>query len=214
MILLSSIGLSIISTNYVHRSCSQALSSNGNVSTSYFIQPSLKFGAISLKCERGMAGKEYAVFHHDTEAEVRVNGYNDACGGYQKQFGYNDNMETIVFVMNNSISCQQYTKAECKGVYFVDRDCTWLKGRNSKKLSYWGGGPHNGRGCSCGITGSCQSSAFKCNFDINDANRWVNDEGFVSRKDDLPLTGIAIGDTAITDSEIVKYTIGPLRCIV
>ena len=154
------------------------------------------------------------MFHHDTEAEVRVTGYHDACGGYQKQFGYNDNMETIVFVMNNSISCQQYTKAECKGVHFVDRDCTWLKGRNSKKLSYWGGGPYNGRGCSCGITGSCESSAYKCNCDYNSIVTWLSDEGFVTSKDDLPLTGIAIGDTGSTGIEVIHYTIGPLRCVI
>ena len=213
MILLSYLGLSNTSTIYVHRSCSQALSSNGNASASYFIQPSLKLGAVSLKCERGIDGKGYAVFHHDTEAEVTVTGYNDNCGAYQKQFGYNDSMDTIVFVINNSISCQQYTKAECKGVWFVDRDCTWLKGRNSKRLLYWGGGPHNGRGCSCGITGSCESSVFRCNCDYNIESRWLNDEGFVSLKDDLPLTGIAIGDTGLTNTEIVKYTIGPLRCI-
>jgi len=209
-------GLPETSSNYVHQSCSQALSSNGNVSASYFIQPSLKFGAVSLTCERGMDGRGYAVFHHNTEAEVRVTGSNDACGGYQKQFGYNDNMEMMIFVINNSVSCQQHTKAVCLGVTFVGLGCSWLKGRSSKKLLYWGGGPQNGTGCSCGVTGTCADPTRKCNCDINNnyGSDWHTDEGLVTLNKDLPLTGIAIGDTGITNDEVVKYTIGPLKCII
>ena len=156
------------------------------------------------------------MFHHNTEAEVSVTGYNDACGGYQKQFGYNDNMEVLIFVINNSVSCQQHTKAVCKGVTFVGASCSWLKGRSSKRLLYWGGGPQNGEGCSCGVTGSCADSGRKCNCDINNnyGSDWYTDEGLVTLSEDLPLTGIAIGDTASTNVEVVKYTIGPLKCVI
>ena len=209
-------GLSKTSNNYVHRSCSGALSSNGNLSSTYLIQPSLKFAPVSLKCERGADGKGYAVFHHDSEAEVYVSGYPDDCGGYKKQFVYNENMETIVLVINNSISCQQHTKAVCKGVTFMDDSCSWLTGRNSRKLSYWGGGPHDGVGCSCGITGSCADSGQKCNCNINNnyGSSYYTDEGFVVWRNDLPMTGIAIGDTGSSGVEVVKYTVGPLRCVV
>ena len=186
------------------------------MSKTYFIQPSLKFAPVSLKCELGNDGKGYAVFHHNTEAEVYVTGNSDSCGGYTKTFTYSDNMETIIFVINNSIYCQQSTKAVCKGVTFVGHDCSWLNGRDRRKLLYWGGGPQNGTGCNCGITGTCANSAYKCNCDINNNydSTWYTDEGSVTLKDDLPLTGIAIGDTGSTDMEVVKYTIGALRCII
>ena len=184
------------------------------MSKTYFIQPSLKFAPVSLKCELGIDGKGYAVFHHNTEAEVYVTGNSDSCGGYTKTFTYSDNMETIIFVINNSISCQQSTKAVCKGVVFVSRGCSWLNGRDRRKLLYWGGGPQNGTGCNCGITGTCTNSAYKCNCDINNDYDWDTDEGSITLKDDLPLTGIAIGDTEVSDVEVVKYTIGALRCII
>ena len=175
----------------------------------------MKVGAVSLKCERGVDGKSYAVFHHDTEAEVNVTGYGDAAGAYQKQFVYNKSMETMLFVINNSASCQQHTKAVCKRLKFVSRGFTWLNGRNNKTLLYWGGGPSDDKGCSCGITHSCANPRYKCNCDINNTNSssWYTDEGFVTLRSDLPLTGIAVGDTAYNNGEVLRYTIGSLRCV-
>ena len=179
------------------------------------IQHSLKFAPVLLKCEQGTDGKGYAVFHHDTEAEVYVSGHPDVCGGYKKQFVYNDTMETIMLVINNSISCQQSTSAVCKGVKFMINGCSWLTGRNSRKLSYWGGGPHDGVGCRCGLTGTCHHVGQKCECNINDAHytTWFADHGHIVWKDDLPITGIALGDTGLRGVKVVNYTIGPLRCV-
>ena len=200
----------------MHASCSEALASNGNVSKTYLIQPSFQSGAVSLQCERGSDGKGYAVFHHDTEAQVTVTGYPDSCGGYKKQFTYQLDMQVIILAINNSINCMQMTSADCRGVTFVGENCSWLNGRGNKKLLFWGGGPQNGTGCNCGIHGNCANALRKCNCDINnnyDSN-WYKDEGYVTLRGVLPLIGIAIGDTLTTNTEVVKYTVGPLRCVV
>ena len=59
----------------------------------------------------------------------------------------------------------------------------------TKNLEFWGGGPQNGTVCACGIKKTCNNSALLCNCDVEDGN-WHTDEGYVTLKDALPLTGI------------------------
>eukprot|EP00795_Rhopilema_esculentum_P013222 gene13222-4040_t len=207
------VGISKTSENYVYRNCQEALEANNNISNSYKVQPSMQHGPVLIKCVMESDGRAFALFNHDTESERTVTGYPDKCGGYKHSFVYRDDMETITLVVNNSIHCEQLTKAICKGVVFVGQGCSWLIGRNAQKLSYWGGGPANGTGCACGISNSCINPSRKCNCDYNDNNSVQMDTGYVVEKDALPLTGIALGDTMSRDVEVVKYTVGPLRCI-
>lgn len=208
--------MSKTSPSYVHPTCADALQSNGNITKAYFVQPSVKHAPVLLKCQRASDGKGYAVFNHDTEAEMTVTGQTDPCGSFRRAFHYGQSLETVSFVVDHSSECQQYTAAQCKGIIFVSGDCTWLLDRNNQKLLFWGGGPQHGRGCQCGITKSCALSSTLCNCDINNnvGNTFYRDEGFVTLKQVLPLTGIAVGDTASPDVEVLKYTIGPLRCVV
>eukprot|EP00112_Aurelia_sp_Birch-Aquarium-sp1_P019861 Seg50.8 transcript_id=Seg50.8/GoldUCD/mRNA.D3Y31 product="Contactin-associated protein-like 2" protein_id=Seg50.8/GoldUCD/D3Y31 len=203
------------SSDYVHESCDAALKANGDTVKNYLIQPSLQHAPVSVKCQK-FNSVAYAVFSHNNEAETTVTGKPDENGGYKFQFVYPTPMATIVFVINQSSSCAQYTKATCKGVVFVGSGASWLNGRNGGKLRFWGGGPSNGTGCACGITNACRNTARSCNCDFNNnyGSEWTTDLGDVTAKDVLPLTGIAIGDTGTTNAEVVKYTVGPLRCIV
>ena len=169
---------------------------------------------MQLKCQREVAtGKGYAVFNHNTEAMITVNGYPDGRGGYKHQFTYTMDMNTIISVINQSSSCKQSTHATCQGVIFVSRGYTWLNGRVGQKLAYWGGGPSDGIGCACGITNSCVNNYYKCNCDINEDGVIYADSGDVTNKEVLPLTGIAVGDTQ-SSAEILYYTIGPLKCVI
>ena len=208
-------GLSPTSNDYVHGSCDAALKANGDTVKSYFIQPSLQHSPVSVKCQK-FNSVAYAVFNHNNEAETRVTGQPDAAGGYKFQFVYPTPMETIVFVINQSSSCAQLTKATCLGVVFVGLGASWLNGRDGSKLRFWGGGPSNGTGCACGITNTCRDTTRKCNCDFNNnyGSEWTTDSGDVTAKDVLPLTGIAIGDTGTANVEVVKYTVGPLRCLI
>ena len=208
-------GLSQTSSDFVHGSCDAALKANGDTVKNYFIQPSLQYAPVSVKCQK-FNSVAYAVFNHNNEAETQVTGHPDGAGGYKFQFVYLTSMETIVFVINQSSSCAQYTKATCLGVEFVGSGKSWLNGRDGGKLRFWGGGPADGNGCACGITNTCKNVAYKCNCDINNnyGSEWTTDVGDVTAKDILPLTGIAIGDTGTANVEVVKYTVGPLRCII
>ena len=145
-----------------------------------------------------------------------MTGYADTCGGYTKTFVYEASLRLMEFVIKYSVECRQKTTANCLGVEFVQNDCTWLKGRDDKKLRFWGGGPQDGIGCQCGVTNTCVSPGLKCNCDLNNnyGSEWQKDEGYVTLKSVLPLAGIAIGDTQTRNVEVVKYIIGPLKCTV
>ena len=164
-----------------------------------------------MKCERGNDEKGYAVFHHDTEHTVEVKNKLEADGANVYDFTYNSTMESVMLAMNHSNYCKQFTRADCMHLFFVERGATWLLGRNRQKLRFWGGGPPDGIGCACGIHGSCFDPALTCHCD-NNQHVWKADEGFVSLKAVLPLAGIAIGDVR-DDREILKFTIGPLKCV-
>ena len=164
-----------------------------------------------MVCEKGIDNQSYAVFSHDKEAEVTLENGTEACGSNAVNLQYFAALEAIYFVMNFSNYCKQKTSAQCKGVWFMHPKCAWLLGRNNKKLEFWGGGPENGTGCACGIKKACDNSARLCNCDLDDG-KWHIDEGYVTLKNVLPLTGIRAGD--LRDSgEVMKLSIGPLKCI-
>ena len=208
---LSSKGLNKTSSDYVHNNCKEALAANGDANGSYLVQPMLKRGAISVVCEIDKDNISYAVFNHDKQDEVTVEGRTDDCGSNVFKLQYFTLFDSILLVMNVSSHCQQKTSAHCKNVWFIHRDCTWLLGRSNTKLSFWGGGPQDGKGCACGITGTCSDPGRVCNCGREDG-KWQSDEGYVTKKDVLPLAGIKIGDVA-NRTEAVIFTIGPLKCV-
>ena len=163
-------------------------------------------------CDPGPDNKGYAVFHHDKEAEIILEKKLEACGSNVFKFRYTTPLEKIHFVINNSHHCQQKTSATCRELWFMHNSCTWLLGRSNDKLKFWGGGPQNGTGCACGIKGTCSDRSRKCNCDKEDGE-WHTDQGYVTLKSVLPLSGIAIGDLADVN-EGIEFTIGPLRCII
>ena len=187
------------------------MTANSNSKGTYLVQPTLKRGPVSVVCEKGPGNESYAVFSHDKEAEVTMENGSEDCGSNVVNLKYFTALESIYFVMNFSNYCKQKTSAKCRKVWFVLRKCTWLLGRSNKKLEFWGGGPQNGTGCACGIKKTCDNPALLCNCDVEDGN-WHTDEGYVTLKDVLPLTGIRLGDLGNT-GEAIKLTIGPLKCI-
>ncbi len=163
---------------------------------------------IAIECMKGKHGRSFVVFHHDNESTILVNGY-EAAGSYNHTLRYDMEMQAIIAIINKSSSCKQHTDLSCYNAMFTGS--SWLSGRNGRKLEYWGGGPSSGTGCACGITNTCASLERKCNCDKNDWN-WRADKGFVTKKEDLPITAMNVGDTGHY-SEKVKYTIGPLQCV-
>lgn len=78
----------------------------------------------------------------------------------------------------------------------------WKNGRGEPRY-YWGGAdPDAGLGvdvCGCRMDDSCAAppdatAASRCNCDVND-QAWRRDEGFLTKKEDLPVSMILAGDT-------------------
>jgi len=192
----------------VYSSCNSALSTNSFKQAVYWIFHTKFSHLMAVECMFDNTGESVAVFHHDNENATLVNGYEDK-GSYKREFHYGMEMETIITIINKSSSCKQYSKAKC---YNVQIDgFNWLSGRGGRKLNYWGGGPSEGKGCACGINGACVIPSKKCNFDENDYN-WREDEGLVTKKEDLPITAMNAGETG-SSYEKLFYTIGPLMCV-
>ncbi len=191
----------------VYKSCGSALSANCFLKAVYWILPPTLSKLMAIKCKRDGNNDTVAVFHHDKEGVTLVNGYENP-GSYERKFNYVIAMETIIMIINQSSSCKQYTRAKC----FASKiSKSWLSGRGGKKLAYWGGGPSDGTGCACGITGTCAEVYKECNCASNDY-AWRIDEGFITKKDDLPVTAINVGDTG-GSHERFKHTVAELTCV-
>ena len=192
-------------------SCKDTLQDYPSVGLHHWIKHPDMESAVKVKCVKESDGKIWAQFDHDSENRSYVSGF-ESCNSYTKEFKYDqmNRMVDVIAFIESSSSCRQFTKAECNGVHFVSRNCAHLQGRNGKKLSYFGGGPVNGIGCKCGIDGTCIDTAYKCNCDSNSG--LTSDEGYVRKKEDLPLHGITLGDTG-GDTEYVYHTIGKLECL-
>jgi len=48
--------------------------------------------------------------------------------------------------------------------------------------------------CACGEKGSCVEPGLLCNCDKND-EQWRSDEGFITKRNDLPIGKFCAGDT-------------------
>ncbi len=120
---------------------------------------------MAVECILDNTGESVAVFHHNNENATLVDGYEDP-GSYKRKFHYDMDNETIIMIINKSSSCKQHTKIRCYDT-LID-EYNWLSGRGGRKLNYWGGGPSDGRGCACGINGTCVISSRKCHCDKDD----------------------------------------------
>ena len=164
-----------------------------------------------MKCQKDINGFIWANFDHDAETRTFVTGY-EAAYSYKKSINYAHNdMNSIKAFIDASSTCKQYTKYECVDTIFISYNYGAIIGRDGKKLAYFGGGPGSDVGCNCGLTGTCVDTKFKCNCDSNSVTS-TEDKGFVSKKADLPITAIWLGDSGTSSAEYGYHTIGKLQC--
>ena len=66
-------------------------------------------------------------------------------------------------------------------------------------MNYWGGATPtsdpNSVTCGCYADRACADPEKRCNCDSNDIGVWRADEGYLTNKDDLPVTKFQAGDT-------------------
>ncbi|KAI8515688.1 hypothetical protein Bbelb_065010 [Branchiostoma belcheri] len=145
---------------------------------------------------------------HNREARTHVNGYENP-GVYSKDVTYWNNMEQVRALVNQSSLCKQLIKYECHNSLMwtaAGPPSAWWVTWDGRQADYWGGASPGSGKCACGQTGSCR----RCYCDIND-NRWRADSGYLTHKNDLPVTQLRFGDTG-SGHEQGYHTLGKLIC--
>ncbi|KAI8498179.1 hypothetical protein Bbelb_241230 [Branchiostoma belcheri] len=145
---------------------------------------------------------------HNREARTHVNGYENP-GVYSKDVTYWNNMEQVRALVNQSSLCKQLIKYECHNSLMwtaAGPPSAWWVTWDGRQADYWGGASPGSGKCACGQAGSCR----RCYCDIND-NRWRADSGYLTHKNDLPVTQLRFGDTG-SGHEQGYHTLGKLIC--
>ncbi|KAI8482274.1 hypothetical protein Bbelb_399650 [Branchiostoma belcheri] len=153
--------------------------------------------------------KTITLIGHDSEARTHVDGV-EAPGSYSKDVTYWNSMDQVRAVVDQSSLCKQLIKYECHHSHIWDSNGTpfaWWVTWDGRQADYWGGASPGSGKCACGQTGTCSG---RCNCNANDFT-WREDSGFLSHKDDLPVTQLRFGDAGEAREE-GYYTLGKLIC--
>ncbi|ESO92406.1 hypothetical protein LOTGIDRAFT_80011, partial [Lottia gigantea] len=85
----------------------------------------------------------------------------------------------------------------------------WVN-RTGGIADYFSGGVPGSESCACGMNDTCADPGLLCNCDMNDAT-WREDSGYITFKNDLPVTEFLAGDTE-DFNEVGYITVGELMC--
>ncbi|XP_078682168.1 neurexin-4-like [Branchiostoma floridae x Branchiostoma belcheri] len=198
------------SAGYPPSSCTEVAERSGiDDQTFYVIDPDgPRRGVLPMVVQCDFQGqKVITLIGHDSEARTRVKGF-EAPGSYSKDVTYWNSMDQVSAVVDRSSHCKQHIKYEClASVIWEHRPVAWWVTWDGRQADYWGGASPGSGKCACGQTGTCQG---RCNCDVN-VYTWREDSGFLSHKNDLPVTQLRFGDTG-DGSEDGYYTLGKLIC--
>ena len=147
-----------------------------------------------------------SVFHHDSETEYDVRGFEDCypgtSGAHNTTVTYTVAETAIQTMLAAAAEARQYLLKKCNhsGIWPDNGSCTWWTDTAGDHVtSYW---PT--------ASGTCTGSSCAC--DANDQT-WREDGGYVTDPNDLPIKTVHVGDTGQvfgSDSEMAYMTIGPL----
>eukprot|EP00795_Rhopilema_esculentum_P007007 gene7007-12631_t len=143
------------------KSCKEALPSHLNEGE-YWIQHMNMEVTVRVRCKRE-EGKVLAMFDHDSEAKVIVDGFEKP-DYYIRVLKYKNKLEDMIAFVNSSIACKQFTRFDCIHMLLED-SYTFLSDRNGKEMLYIGGGPPAGTEEEPGISGEdlyLDKSFFEC----------------------------------------------------
>uniref|UniRef100_A0AAR2LKQ4 Contactin associated protein-like 5a n=1 Tax=Pygocentrus nattereri TaxID=42514 RepID=A0AAR2LKQ4_PYGNA len=200
--------------NSVYESSCEAYRLAGSSSGDFSIDPdgSGPLGPIQVYCNM-TESKVWTVVHHNSTSQARVRG-STLEKPYNMHFDYGASPEQLRMLVAQSEYCQQKITYQCrKSRLFNTWDgapLSWWLDRSGERRTYWGGVLPGVQQCACSLEENCIDLNYFCNCDA-DRDSWENDTGFLSYKEDLPVSGIAIGDTSRLNSEAV-YSVGPLEC--
>lgn len=148
---------------------------------------------------------------HKEEGEHEVVGYEGA-GEFQLPINYGKGTEVLSLdfvskLVDISEECEQYLSWKCldasihtpnqdplEDPYTLDSLITYWRNRTGGIATYFAGGDSGSYKCACGADNSCDDPANYCNCDSND-DVLREDDGFITNKNDLPVTMFCAGDT-------------------
>lgn len=157
-------------------------------------------------------GVGVAVFGHNSEAKMKVDGYEPR-GSYRRKIKYDVAIDTITAIIKTSNRCEQFIKYQCYASVLelsISSPTAWWVSRQGGKMKYWGGAAVQSGKCACGMTDSCARGRL-CNCDAND-NVLREDSGFLTDKKTLPVMELRFGDTNSKNVEYGYHTLGKLLC--
>ena len=186
----------------------QFVSLNGGI---YEVKPDLNLASVLVTCKK--EGNKYITeLGHNRETTVLVNGYEDPCSWSVDISYHTSDFQAAVKLVDQSKLCKQHTNTTCRyaTTFYGSELYSYVTDRNGVATN-WGGGDDSNF-CACNKTKSCYGNIdYKCNCDDN-SNIITNDEGFIAKKEKLPLKSICVGDTG-SYYETREVTIGKLICI-
>lgn len=168
-------------------------------------------------CNATNSSRTYTVVTHNKMTETPVgNAKLDFSGSFYKHditYTGSSGMNQIKALIQKSKHCRQYIRFHCfrskllntprgpSHVYWLSRDGNWQE--------YWGGAEPGSKKCACGMTDppSCVVKTKFCNCDAR-GGTWRVDEGYLSDKSSLPVTGLLFAKK----SKKSEFTLGPLEC--
>uniref|UniRef100_A0A4W4H9P2 Contactin associated protein-like 5a n=1 Tax=Electrophorus electricus TaxID=8005 RepID=A0A4W4H9P2_ELEEL len=186
----------------------------GSTSGYFSIDPdgSGPLGPIQVYCNM-TENKVWTVIDHNSTGQVRVRGSTPE-RIYSSRFDYGASPEQLGALVAESQYCQQRLTYRCRRSRLFNTwdgvPLSWWLDRSGERKTYWGGFLPGVQQCACSLEENCVDMNFFCNCDA-DRDSWENDTGILSYKADLPVSGIAIGDTNRLGSEAL-YSVGPLEC--
>ncbi|XP_074654579.1 SCO-spondin-like [Tubulanus polymorphus] len=180
--------------------------------------------AMLVTCDMQMEGGiGVTIINHDfKDKEVAVSGYEGA-GEYQQKIRYQHiELYDLMDLKAESSRCKQKLTWRCYSATITisagseTRHITYWENIDGQKRYNWGGASFSGK-CACGMTDSCFRPGLACNCDAND-QVWRSDTGWITDKNDLPVTKIRAGDTGAKRKgsqegfEQGYWSLGPLIC--
>ena len=179
----------------------------------YYINP-LNASAFPVFCDmESKDGIGVTVFGHDIKPRDSIHDYNaqDAYGHYTRDINYDNTIEQIVSVTDQSAYCEQFIKFECYQKELFRHGNGWWVSRQGNRMNYWGGAAVDSGKCACGMNNSCDFG-LSCNCDAR-REYWAQDSGFLTNKTTLPVIQLRyIGIADMDDAGYGYYTLEKLLC--
>lgn len=159
--------------------------------------------------------RTYTIITHNKMTKIRVSDARIVGSHYKHDITYTNeiSMQQLIQLIEKSKECRQHIRFHCISSKLLNTPrgpphAFWLS-RDHERQYYWGGAEPGSNKCACGMIDppSCEGTAKFCNCDNKDP-QWRVDEGYLTDKTTLPVTGLEFNKKSAKSD----FTLGPLEC--